>query len=72
MALPSCEVVRPRASTAPISGRLTWPCGIDGVVVGQRVLAEHHDAELVAAVERVGPVLEVAATGTTCATRRTA
>ena len=32
--------------------------GIDGVVVGQRVLAEHHDAQFVAAVERVGAVLE--------------
>ena len=28
--------------------------GIDGVAVGDAVLAEHHDAQLVAAIERVG------------------
>ena len=29
--------------------------GIDGVAVGDAVLAEHHDAQLVAGIERVRP-----------------
>ena len=51
-------MVRPRALDRADQRHGHLALRIDGVVVGERVLAEHDDAELVAAIERVGPVLE--------------